>query len=341
MIDKEKPITRRGFLFHSGRRTIGSLISWTGRPVLLLFTALCLSGSFAGAGEEKGESRGAKQVVRTAFGAGRWFPADGRELGEIVDGFIEKARVPAFRRRIVGAVAPHAGYIYSGRVAGYTFRALRDNAAGHGVPEVAVVLGFSHRARFEGVALMDGDAIQTPLGPAPLHGEAARILADQGPRIYFDHRPHRGEHSAENQIPFLQRALPGARLVIALMGNHDPHTLDDLVKALDTLSKRMKIVVIASSDMLHDPDYNLVTRTDRETLKMMESMDYTGLGKGWTYSGQILCGIGPVLAVVRFSRIKGCRRGVVLTYRNSGDDFPEGRGRWVVGYGSVVFARDR
>ncbi len=298
---------------------------------------LCLS-VFSWAGDEEKISKGPERVIRQAFGAGRWFPGDGRELKSMVDGYIEDAQINNVQGRIVGAIAPHAGYVYSGKMAGYTFRAIKDNAAKWGRPEVVVVLGFSHRGGFQGVALMDGDAIKTPLGEALLDKEAGEILAAGSPRIYFDYRPHVGEHSAENEIPFVQRVLPETKLIIGLIGDHDPRTLDDLVKALDTLSKKKKVLVIASSDMLHDPDYDLVTRTDRGTLDKMRAMDHAGIRKGWDYSRQILCGIGPVVAVMRFAELKGCRQGTVLQYRNSGDDFPKSRGRWVVGYGSVVFA---
>jgi len=293
---------------------------------------------FSRAGEGEKMSKGSERVVRRAFGAGRWFPGDGKELRSMVDGYIADARVGKVGGRIVGAIAPHAGYVYSGKVAGYTFRAIKDNAANRGRPEVVVVLGLSHRGGFQGVALMDGDAIKTPFGEALLDKEAAGILAANSPRIYFDYRPHVGEHSAENEIPFVQAVLAETKLIIGLIGDHDPRTLDDLVRALDTLSKKKKILVIASSDMLHDPDYDLVTKTDRDTLEKVRSMDYTGIRKGWDYSRQILCGVGPVVAVMRFSELKGCKQGRVLYYRNSGDDFPESRGRWVVGYGSVVFA---
>ena len=308
--------------------------------LILLTVCLCVSclSVFSWAGEEGKMNKGPERVVRQVFGAGRWFPGDGRDLKSMVDGYMEGARVDQIEGRIVGAIAPHAGYVYSGRTAGYTFRAIKDNAAAHGRPEVVVVLGFSHRKGFQGVALMDGDAIRTPLGEALLDREAAEILAAGSPRIFLDYRPHAGEHSAENEIPFVQRALPETKLIIGIMGDHDPRTLDELVKALDALSKKKKILVIASTDMLHDPDYNLVTKTDRGTLDKVRSMDHAGIRKGWDYSRQIFCGISPVVAVMRFTELEGCKQGTVLEYRNSGDDFPESRGRWVVGYGSAVFA---
>ena len=279
-------------------------------------------------------------VTRQAHGSGRWFPGNRQELKEVIDSYMENAQPEPVEGRIVAAIAPHAGYLYSGKVAGFTFKAIKDNAQKVGPPETVVVLGLSHSRGFPGVALMDGDAIETPLGIAALDKEAAGILADESPQIFFDYGPHREEHSAENEIPFVQAALPNSKLVVALMGDHDPHTLDALVGALNVLSRKKRILVVASTDMLHDPNYDLVSRTDAKTLEKLSAMDYDGLQKEWGYDKQIFCGIGPVVAAMKFAKEQGVKKGSVLYYRNSGDDFPESRGRWVVGYGSAVFAVD-
>jgi AmmeMemoRadiSam system protein B len=279
-----------------------------------------------------------RQTVRPTYGGGRWFPGEPDRLREMVTRFIENADPPAVAGRIVAGIAPHAGYIYSGKVAGFTFRALRDNARAAGTPETVVVLGFSHRGGFPGLALLDGSGVETPLGVAPLDEEAAAVLAGKSPRITADHRPHAGEHSAENEIPFVQVALPAARLVVGLMGDHEEETVADVAAALNALASRRRVVVLASTDMLHDADYDLVTRTDRRTLEKVAAMDAAAVRREWNPGRQVFCGIGPVLAAMRFAQARGCRQAAVLHYRNSGDDHPESRGEWVVGYGAVVFA---
>jgi len=278
--------------------------------------------------------------VRTALGAGRWFPADRQELGAMVTRFVDAADVPDLHGRLVSVIAPHAGYEYSGPVAGYAYRAARDDAGRHGPPETVVILGFSHRTAFRGVALMDGTAFATPLGQVPLDTEAAGLLIAADPRITLDHRPHVGEHSAENQVPFVQTVLPEAELVIALMGEPDPMLAQMLAATLGRLAARKKVLVVASSDMLHDPDYERVGATDRATLKQVAALDFDGLCSTWSYDRQVFCGIGPVTTAMRFARQQGCAKGTVLHYRNSGDDHPESRGEWVVGYGAVAFATE-
>lgn len=322
------------------------------RHILVLTVCVCVS-FFAACSRSRGEAeiekrrgkeRGAdmtkeeKKVVRRVRGSGRWFPGNRKQLESMVSGCMEKADVPKISGRIVGAIAPHAGYIYSGKVAGYTFRAVKDSAGAGREPDTVVVLGLSHRGGFPGVALMDGDAIETPLGETALDKEAGEALAAHSSRISFNYAPHDGEHSAENEIPFIQVALPGTKIVVGIIGDHDPQTLKDLVDAMDELAKKKKILVVASTDMLHHADYDLVTKTDKATLEKVAAMDHAGILKSWNYSNQIFCGIAPVLAVMRFAESQGCKEGMVLHYRNSGDDFPESRGSWVVGYGAVVFA---
>ncbi len=252
--------------------------------------------------------------------------------------FVDTADVPPLDGRLVAVISPHAGYEYSGPVAGYAFRAIREDAAQRGAPDTVVILGFGHRATFRGVALLDGTAFATPLGLTPLDTETAGLMTAADPRITLDHRPHVGEHSAENQVPFVQAVLPGTPIVLALMGEPDPMLAAMLAAVLGRLASRKKVLVVASSDMLHDPDYKRVCATDRVTLTHVAALDGDGLRNAWSYDRQVFCGIGPVTAAMRFAQNQGCVKGTVLRYRNSGDDYPESRGQWVVGYGAVAFA---
>ncbi len=306
-------------------------------PVLASLAILFFSATFSMGGGEGSMLNKSDKVIRKALGAGRWFPEGRQELRSMVEGYMADAKTPELHGPIVSAFAPHAGYVYSGKTAGYTFRAIRDNAAAGHRPETVVVLGLSHRGGFQGVALMDGDAVETPLGEVEIDQEALRELTADSSRISSDYGPHAGEHSAENEIPFVQAALPQAKIVVGIIGDHDSRTLDELVRALDRLSKKKKLLVVASTDMLHDADYALVSRTDRETLEKVAAMDVGGILNEWSYSKQLFCGVGPVVVAMRYAALKGCTDGTVLYYRNSGDDFPESRGRWVVGYGAAVF----
>lgn len=278
------------------------------------------------------------RVVRQAVGAGRWFSGSPVELRQQVEGFIARAETPSLPGRLVAALAPHAGFVYSGKVAGYTFRAIKENAGTYGAPDTVVVLGFTHRGGFTGLSLMDGDALETPLGEVTLDRETSEFLVQQSPLIKFNYYPHKGEHSAENEVPFVQVALPDTPVVLALLGGHDLETVDALVAGLESLSRRKRILLLASTDMLHDASYEHVTATDEETLKIVATMDHGAIMRSWSAQHQTFCGICGVLTAIRFAADLGCPQATVLHYRNSGDDYPESRGEWVVGYGAVVFA---
>ena len=277
------------------------------------------------------------EIIRTAAGSGQWFPASQQELSSVVSAAMANASIPPQTNRIVAAIAPHAGYRFSANVAGYTFRAIKDAAnAGH-KPDLVVILGFSHRQSFPGVAIMDGDALQTPLGKVQLDAKAIATLTSASERIFSDYRPHNGEHSAENLVPFVQVALPDTPVVIALIGDHDLTTIKELQNALAQLATDRKVLVASSTDMLHHSSWDLVTKTDKNTLKKLESMNIEGVIASWTGDHQVFCGIMPVIAAMTFAKSQSCDKASILHYRNSGDDNPESRGQWVVGYGAAIF----
>jgi AmmeMemoRadiSam system protein B len=278
------------------------------------------------------------RVVQQSRGGGQWYPGERHELESMVAAHIENAAVPAGMGRIVAVTAPHAGYVYSGSTAGHTFRALRDHAETFGQPETVVVLGFSHRREFEGIALMGGDALLTPLGEIGLDREATDLLLSLDSLFALNNLPHDGEHSAENEIPFIQQALPGSKVVIGLFGGHGPEIEDRVARSLVSLAEEKDIILVASTDLLHDPDYALVREMDQVTMAQMVAMDDQDLEDRWSPGFQVCCGIRPVITAIRFARHRGCAGGTKLAYRNSGDDDPESRGEWVVGYGSVAFS---
>lgn len=271
-------------------------------------------------------------------GAGKWFPGSKEELLKVMHEYVDAADVAEVKGRIVGALAPHAGYQYSGKVAGYTFKALKDSAEKYGEVDTVVVLGFTHGVSYEGVALLDSDIIRTPLDDSAIDKSAVTALTNGSSRIFVDERPHILEHSAENEIPFIQYALPKAELLIGLIGDHDEKTIEELVSALVLLVKDKNIVVVASTDLLHDANYAKVTKTDKDTLSLIEKMKVEKLWDSWSYENQVCCGIAPVVATMRFAEKCGATAGDLLYYRNSGDDYPESRGNWVVGYGAVSFS---
>ncbi len=310
-----------------------------GRMTLLLACAMGCTTTNHVHGEVKVKPH-ADMRIHTTLGDGRWFSGDSVALRRQVNAYIDAAETGGVTGRIVSALAPHAGYVYSGAVAGYTFRAIRDTAQAGLGPDLVVVLGFSHRTTSPGVSLLDADIIRSPLGDAAVDTAAAAQMVRGRSRIRLDSRPHQGEHSAENEIPFVQAALPEIPMVVGIIGDHDPRTRQELLEALEELAKTRHVLLVASTDLLHDADYDKVAATDRRTLDRITALDSKGLAGSWDYRNQVCCGIGPVLTAMAYARTRGATQGTLLRYRNSGDDHPESRGNWVVGYGAVVFTTD-
>lgn len=275
--------------------------------------------------------------VYEVSGAGRWFPCDAAELREQVGRCMDEARVPSFSSRVIGGITPHAGYDWSGGVAGHTFRVLRDQAAAGLCPEAVVALGFSHRSGIAGVSVLDADAVQTPLGRVAVDVTLAQDIVDADPCIRFDRAGHVGEHSVGNAIPFIQAALPGVPVVPILMEQPGGAAVAALSEVLVRLGRKRPVVVLSSTDLLHDADYDRVVASDEDTLARMAALDLEGLRKAWSPMHQVCCGIGPVSVLMQLAQRDGAVCGHRLAYQNSGDLHPGSRGQWVVGYGALVF----
>eukprot|EP00708_Paratrimastix_pyriformis_P004594 GAFH01003496.1.p1 GENE.GAFH01003496.1~~GAFH01003496.1.p1 ORF type:complete len:290 (+),score=12.04 GAFH01003496.1:22-870(+) len=276
------------------------------------------------------------QIVRTTVGAGRWFPSESGVLRRDLESYIVGCPQPPepIEKRICCVIVPHAGYRYSGRIAGYCFRAVRDQIAAHPdyKPDVVVVIGFSHSMSHSGAVLMDGDILRSPIHDSRLDKESSDFLCTLS-NIRYDYRYHNGEHSAENEVPFVQFTLPDTPLVVALVG--DQRGVQSLSEGLVQLSQRKRVLVVCSTDMLHDEDYEKVNRTDAATLEHAANLDTAWLMRTWEPSHQIFCGIKAVITGMNYAKALGCPRAIVLKHACSGDDAP-GERDYNVGYGAIV-----
>ena len=165
--------------------------------------------------------------VRPSPIAGSWYPGDAAAVRAEVDRYLADVPSTPLEGRLIGLIAPHAGLRYSGPVAAWAYAPLRGRDR-----LVAVLVGPSHRAAFDGVALYDRGAFETPLGRALIdEAVGARLLASGGV-VFADDRPHRLEHSLEMQLPFLQRLVPDVTIVPLLMGRQARTEVDALAVAL-------------------------------------------------------------------------------------------------------------
>lgn len=283
-----------------------------------LITCLVLSGTiFAKA-----------QNVQRPVVAGTFYPASKTELRAQVRTFLAEAPRRSFAGRVIGVVAPHAGYRYSGVVAGAAFRQLQ----GHGFTR-AVVIAPAHRAAITGVALLDADAYETPLGRIPIDRKAIAAFAKKHTWASIDAAPFQKEHALEVELPFLQEALGAFTLVPILAGRAEKQTLDAMAEAIRTELLDERTALVISSDLSHYHPYAQARKRDRATLDLICKQKAAPYLTAVQTDTAELCGALPVYLMKRIVEAEGGAL-ELIEYANSGDT-AGGRSR-VVGYAAIA-----
>ncbi len=260
-------------------------------------------------------------AVRPPAVAGYFYPAEADELTSEVRHYLREAESVAREQAPKAIIVPHAGYMYSAKVAAAAYAPVMANG---GAIRRVVMLGPGHRMAVPGMAVPNATAFSTPIGDIPLDQAAIRdILAL--PQVEQRDDAHRDEHSLEVQLPFLQAVLPAFELVPLVVGGPTPQ---EVAEVLDRLWGGPETLIVLSSDLSHYKDYGTAQALDGQTAIAIESLDAAAIGREQA-CGRIL--IAGFLAVAK-------RRGLTaerLDLCNSGDTGgPKDR---VVGYGSWAF----
>jgi len=268
----------------------------------------------------------AAQIKQPAV-AGGFYPADSGELAREIDSYIAQAQ-PVLQPgdRVVALVVPHAGIAFSGRVAAYSYKLLKEIH-----PKTVILVGPSHRVAFTGVSIYDRGYFRTPLGLIPVDTVLARQIAAGSPDIRFFPDAFAQEHNIEVQLPFLQRACPGVSIVPLVMGSQSAGEVillkDILVRAL----RGRDAVLIASTDLSHYHPAEDAGRLDRVCAEDVRVLDGERLLRDLAAGKTEACGGGPAACVLLAARDLGADIGRVLKYGDSGDVGPKDKTA-VVGY---------
>jgi AmmeMemoRadiSam system protein B len=259
--------------------------------------------------------------------AGSWYPGTAPTLAKAVDCHLEAADRAAdeLGGDIVALVAPHAGLMYSGPVAAYAYRLLRNRTF-----DVAVLVGPSHFVGFEGVAVYRGGGFETPFGVTAIdHGFAAQLMSASP--ILREHPPaHAREHSLEMQLPFVARLAPSRPIVPLVMGHQDAATAVALGHAVAAAIRGRRALLVASTHLSHNRDAATAAALDAVVIDCVSRFDADGLQLALDRNPEHACGGGPLVAVMRAARLAGARDAAVLKYADSGD--VSGDKSAVVGY---------
>jgi AmmeMemoRadiSam system protein B len=266
-------------------------------------------------------------VLRLPAVAGRFYPDDPEELDRQIATFVpslEKAPRPA-----IACMVPHAGYRYSGHVAGAVYADLK-------LPRRFLLLGPRHFPRGKMQAIASEGAWQTPLGRAGIDSDLARELTAASAHLCEDTVAHQGEHALEVQLPFLQYLSGDVRFVPIALGPADYAHLESLGHAMAGVLRQQaeSVLMIASSDMNHYESDEITRRKDRLALEPILELDARGLFDTVRREGVSMCGFGPMVSVLTAARLLGATRATLVRYATSGDI--DGDLHEVVGYAGVV-----
>ena len=264
-------------------------------------------------------------MVRKCVVAGHFYPAERsaleRELQRLVPPVSE-------RRKVLGLLAPHAGYVYSGSCAGQGYARVE-------LSETVIVLGVNHRGAGAALAIDGHDHWETPLGKMEVNSELRARLLDASPLFRADNEAGRLEHSLEVQVPFIQHGRPGARILpIAVAATR----LDDLQAAGREIAAlfggNASLMMVASSDMSHYIAAVRARELDNLAIERMLRLDEEGLYRIVREKRISMCGMAPAVIMLRAAREAGATGAELVCYTNSGEvsgDMDE-----VVGYASLV-----
>ena len=237
----------------------------------------------------------------------------------------EKERLPA-----IGVVAPHAGYVYSGAVAGELFSSIQ-------VPGRAVIFCPNHTGIGEDAAIMSRGAWRMPWGDVPVDEELAARLETACPLLREDASAHSREHAIEVQLPFLHRFRPDVRIVPVALGRLSLEECRELgenvADAIEGDSERP--LLVASSDMSHYVPDAVARKKDRMAIDRMLALDPEGLYRIVRTERISMCGVMPATVVLFAARRLGATSARLIRYATSGDvsrEFDQ-----VVGYAGLAF----
>lgn len=269
------------------------------------------------------------QGIRKAVWAGKFYEGRTEALSAQIDHFLKVAEAKhSPSGSIVALIVPHAGYIYSGRVAARAYSLVRREDY-----TTVVIIGPSHHYGFEGCSIYPKGGYETPLGVVEVDSSLAGELSKASGFSYIP-EAHQNEHSVEVQVPFIQKVLPEAKIVPIVMGFPQKKTVSSLAEALHKVLPGKKVLVVGSTDMSHYLPKAKANDQDAKTIDLIRIFKTDTLIRKLERRENILCGGGPVASLLLYAKKSDSARVEVLSYADSSDaGGPESQ---VVGYMSAA-----
>jgi hypothetical protein len=267
--------------------------------------------------------------VRMPAVAGQFYPANADTLRRALHTYTS---VNGDKLSALGAVVPHAGYMYSGHVAGAVYGRLH-------LPDRYVILCPNHTGRGEPLAIMSEGSWMTPLGEVQIDVDLARRIQTGMPILHDDIEAQRHEHALEVQLPFLQSLLPNFAFVPITVGTS---RYEHLVSLGDAIARAIEargddVMIIASSDMNHYETDSTTRVKDRKAIDKVLALDPAGLYDVVLTERVTMCGFGPTIAMLTAAKAMGAKKAELIRYATSGD--VSGDRDAVVGYAGIAVTK--
>lgn len=275
-------------------------------------------------------------LIRPAAVAGSWYPGSRGALQQEVDALLAQAHVPALAD-VVALISPHAGMMFSGGVAAHAYRSVSGRKF-----DVVALVGPSHFVGFEGVAIYERGAFETPLGTLQIDEGVAAALMEASSLIRPHPPAHVREHSLEMQLPFLQRVVD-ARIVPMVIGYQTRATILDLARALAAALRGRAALIVASTDLSHYFDAERAEKLDGLVARFVGDFEPEALLAEFESYPEpergryVACGGGAAIAAMLAARELGATGARVLKYAHSGEI--SGDRSAVVGYLAAAMVR--
>jgi AmmeMemoRadiSam system protein B len=269
-------------------------------------------------------------MLRLPAVAGQFYPSNPKELSSLIENYTNEAG-PSKKAPARACLVPHAGYMYSGAVAGAVFSRIR-------LPKKILLVGVRHYPHGEALAIQSEGAWRTPLGDVSIDSTLAKRLKQECPKLREDSVAHSREHSLEVELPFMQVLNPAFAFVPIAVGTHDFAALTETGEGIARVlaENKQEILFVTSSDMNHYEDDETTRHKDRQAIERLLRLDAKGLLDTCRDQEISMCGLGPAVTMLSAMRRLGVEKAELVRYGTSGDI--NGDRSAVVGYAGMIFS---
>jgi MEMO1 family protein len=269
-------------------------------------------------------------MLRLPAVAGRFYPSNPAELTALIQKYCSIDEGDP-RLAVRACLVPHAGYVYSGHVAGAVFARIA-------LPRKIIVLGVRHHPQGEPAAILSNGAWRTPLGDVPIDEPLAEALKKACPFLREDSVAHSAEHSLEVQLPFLQLLAPGFAFVPVALGTMRFESLVNVGEAIAQVlaDSKENVLLLTTSDLNHYENDATTRIKDRKAIDQLLALDPRMLYDTCRNEEISMCGLGPAVAMLTALNAMGARKSELVRYATSAD--VSGDRSAVVGYAGMIFS---